>query len=312
MNQTDPAAWRRILVADDDPVSRRLLESKLKKWGYDVVTAERGEEAFDLLRADGGPQLAVLDWMMPGLDGLEICRRLRALHQEPYTYVILLTARAEREDLVHGMDAGADDYMVKPFHPEELEVRLRAGQRILGLQHDLIRAREALLFQATHDTLTGLWNRGAILDLLNHEIARSRRDGRGLGLALIDLDHFKKINDTYGHQAGDDVLRRAAEQMKQAVRPYDEIGRYGGEEFLLMVPNNGRDGALAIAERIRERIEAIRLTDVGCAARPTVSIGLTLLPAKTDLSIDTLIAQADQALYDAKAAGRNRVVVTDG
>jgi len=307
----DHTEHSRILVAEDDPVSRRLIESRLRKWGYEVVTTDSGEEALKVLLSDSGPRLAVLDWMMPGLDGPEVCRRLRSTRQEPYTYVILLTARTDREDLVRGMDAGADDYMSKPFNPNELEVRLRAGQRILTLQRDLIRAREVLLYQATHDALTGLWNRGAILDLLDHELARSKRDKRSLGVALIDLDYFKRVNDSFGHHVGDDVLRRSAEQMKASVRPYDEVGRYGGEEFLMMIPNNEADTARVIAERVRERIATMNVADAGCTMQPTVSVGLAIGDPQCLPTVDVIIQQADRALYQAKANGRNRVEVAD-
>jgi two-component system cell cycle response regulator len=203
----------RILIAEDDPVSRRLLEAKLVNWGYEVVVTRDGNEAWQALQADDAPRLAILDWMMPGRDGVAVCREVRKGKGEPYTYLILLTAQAREEDLVTGMEAGADDYIAKPFKSSELKVRLRAGRRIIELQSELIAAREALRAQATHDPLTGLWNHEEILRILGLELVRAKREGRHVGVIMADLDHFKRVNDTYGHMGGDAVLRAAAKTM---------------------------------------------------------------------------------------------------
>src|SRR5438270_540546 len=184
-----------ILVAEDNPVFQSMLKNMLGKWGYEVVLADNGERAWQLLQSDKAPPLAILDWMMPGLDGVEVCRRIRLAAQQRYVYVILLTAKTEQKDLVEGMDAGADDYVTKPFNTHELRVRLRAGRRILDLQEQLLLAQEALREQATHDGLTGLWNRSSILEILQKEAARSAREAAPLALLMADLDNFKKIND---------------------------------------------------------------------------------------------------------------------
>ena len=226
----------RVLIAEDDPVSRRVLETMLMRWGYETVVACDGAQAWEALNVSDPPRLAILDWMMPGKSGVDVCQLVRLGGQTEYLYIILLTARGRMEDIIEGMNAGADDYITKPFDSGELKVRLRAAKRILDLQAELIAAREALREQATHDSLTSLWNRAAILDILREELTRAARDGKPLGVMMADLDEFKKVNDTHGHKAGDVVLAEAANRMRQSTRPYDRIGRYGGEEFLIVVP----------------------------------------------------------------------------
>ena len=297
----------RVLVAEDNPVFQSMLGNMLGRWGYQAVTARDGEEAWKILESEDSPRLAILDWMMPGLDGVEICRRVRAAGHEPYVYIVLLTARTESRDLVEGMDAGADDYLTKPFRNHELRVRLRAGKRILDLQEELLRAREALRIQATHDGLTGLHNRTSILDILHNELARGSREGQPLAVLLADLDRFKQINDSCGHLAGDEVLRETAQRMKSAVRRYDAVGRYGGEEFLVVLPGCEADTACRQAERIREAVASGMVEFGGQRLQVSCSIGAACRsnPAPTDA--DSLIREADVALYVAKNLGRNQV-----
>src|SRR5271155_1933026 len=226
----------RILIADDSIVSRHLLDTTLRRWGYDVIAACDGNEAWSILERADAPSLAILDWMMPGMTGLDVCRKVRQRDREPYTYILLLISKSLREDLIEGMESGADDYITKPFDQHELKVRLRAGTRIIDLQRELVAAKDALREQATKDFLTRIWNRSSILDILQRELIRGGRENRGLGVVLADLDHFKSVNDTYGHFAGDEVLREFARRMQGSVRPYDSIGRYGGEEFLIVLP----------------------------------------------------------------------------
>src|ERR671924_385299 len=195
-----------VLIAEDDMVSRRLLEAMLTRWGYEVAVTRDGVEAWEVLQGADAPPLAILDWMMPGMDGVEVCRKVRQCGQEPYIYLLLLTTMGDKENIIEGLDAGADDYLAKPFDPHELQVRLRTGKRIMTLQAELIEAREALRVQAMHDALTGVWNRRAILEVLAKELARSRREGVPVAAAIADLDYFKRINDTYGHIVGDMVL----------------------------------------------------------------------------------------------------------
>ena len=216
----------RVLIADDDPVSRRILQARLTEWGYEVVICPDGRQASAALQAPDAPRLAILDWMMPGRNGIDICRELRNLAQESYIFIILLTTKDRREDLLTALDAGADEYLTKPYDPAELKARLRSGQRILDLQAELIAARDALRIRATRDALTGLWNRGAIEEILGRELARARRERQPLSLAMADLDHFKQINDTYGHAAGDGVLREVTKRLQRVMRLYDSLGRF--------------------------------------------------------------------------------------
>ena len=224
-----------VLIAEDDPMFRRLLESWLQKWNYRVIALKNGVDAWSILQQKDAPQLVILDWMMPGLDGIELCRRIRAQQSGRYKYVLLLSAKDSKEDVVAGLEAGADDYLTKPFDVNELRARVRAGQRILRLQDALLKVQTELQFETAHDHLTGLWNRRAIMGLLQREAQRATRLGHPLGLMMVDLDHFKLINDSYGHQVGDTVLREVAGRMLASVRNYDYVGRYGGEEFLIVL-----------------------------------------------------------------------------
>ncbi|MGH9711329.1 MAG: response regulator, partial [Candidatus Acidiferrales bacterium] len=200
----------KVLLVDDDPVSRMWLLPLLDKWGCDVQVARDGASAWTALQAADCPRLVLMDWMMPGVSGVEVCRKLRARHAEPYTYVILLTARNDQQDVIEGLESGADDYLTKPCNPAELRARIRIGERILQMQGDLIQARELVRFKSTHDLLTGAWSRGSTLDMLERELSRAKREKHPLGLILIDFDHFKNINESMGQLAGDEVLREAA------------------------------------------------------------------------------------------------------
>ena len=298
----------KILAAEDSPVFQSMLRSILTKWGFEVTIAKDGNEALQELEAEDAPRLAILDWNMPGMDGVEVCRRVRAKGREPYTYLVLLTARTDSGDRVEGIDAGADDYLTKPFNAAELRARLRAGQRILDLQEQLVAAREALRQEATHDSLTGLLNRPEILGLLQIELDRSAREQRPLGLLMVDLDHFKLVNDQHGHLAGDAVLRESAERMRSSIRSYDALGRSGGEEFLVVLPGCDGAGALAQAHRTRQALAAAPFWFERERLTVTCSIGLTCQCGGGCRDTDTLIRQADLALYAAKANGRNQVV----
>jgi diguanylate cyclase (GGDEF)-like protein len=296
----------RVLAAEDNPVFQSMLKTMLTRWGYDAVMARDGSEAWNLLQRADAPRLAVLDWMMPGLDGVEICRRIRSANREPYVYILLLTARTESQDLIEGMDAGADDYLTKPFNAHELRVRIRAGRRILDLQEELLKAREALREQATHDGLTGLLNRTTILERLDDELARAARNGTSVSVLMIDLDRFKSVNDTQGHLAGDAVLREASSRLRSASRRYDSVGRYGGEEFLVVLPGCETAAASVQAERLREAIAGVPFRADSRPLAMTCSIGLA---CSSHCAPETLIREADDALYQAKAQGRDRVVV---
>ncbi len=290
----------RVLIAEDDPVSRRVLEGFLAKWGYDLVVTRDGAEAWRALQQECPPQLAIVDWMMPGMDGLELCRAVRGRGASPYTYILLLTAKGQKQDIVQGIEAGADDYLTKPFDAQELRVRIRAGVRLLELQ-------EKLRDLAAHDPLTGVFNRGAILELLRRELARSDREGVATGVIIADLDHFKRVNDTHGHLVGDAVLCEAAKRIQAAVRAYDYVGRYGGEEFLIFSPRCDLRDAVQQAERLREYIAREPVTVPPASVEITASFGVCASEAGLRNDFTTLIKAADAALYRAKERGRTRV-----
>ncbi|MGA9884986.1 MAG: diguanylate cyclase [Candidatus Acidiferrales bacterium] len=295
----------RILIAEDDPVSRRMLQAFLTKWGYRVDIASDGMQALEALEQPNAPQLAVLDWMMPGLEGPEVCRRVREFADRQYTYLLLLTARGQKDDLLRGLESGADDYLTKPFDAQELRARLQVGERVLDLQKNLIAAREELRFRATHDVLTGIPNRATVLDATLRECSRQIRDGGPVSVIILDLDHFKSVNDTCGHLCGDQVLREAARRIAACVRTYDTVGRIGGEEFLVVAPTTDGAGSLALAERIRLSIEPCIETEAG-PVTITVSCGVATSEGSNLLAANALLRLADEALYRAKDAGRNR------
>ena len=299
-----------VLIAEDDPISRRVLSTTLEKWGYEVLVTCDGNETWEIIKLDDSPPLAILDWSMPGMTGVEICEKLRKRRREKYVYVILLTVRGQKEDLIKGMQAGADDYIIKPFDTGELKVRLRAAKRILDLQSDLIAAQKILRQRATHDALTGLWNRAGIIGILQRELERARREDKPLTVILSDIDYFKRVNDTYGHRAGDDVLKEVAERMNAVVRPYDLVGRYGGEEFLSIVPGCETTFAAYVAERVRNAIAEKPFSADGNKVTVTMSLGVVSVRNAEASQTDEIIQLADETLYEAKNSGRNRVEVS--
>ena len=297
-----------ILLAEDSKIYRHLIGGCLKEWGFDFVTVDDGLGAWDVLEKEDRPMLALLDWVLPGVNGIDLCRRIRerASHQQ-YVYTVVLTAKNKKQDLLDAMEAGADDYLVKPFDPPELRVRLLAGKRIIDLQTELIGARESLIFSATHDSMTHLSNRAEIISFLEREIARGKREKRPVGVVLADIDHFKKVNDTLGHLSGDAVLKDVARKLRSDLRVYDGVGRYGGEEFLLVLPGCDLDGALHRAKEIRLQIaqDAV-LTNKG-HVNVTISMGVTIVDPAANSSVEAILERADTALYQAKNNGRNRV-----
>jgi diguanylate cyclase (GGDEF)-like protein len=296
----------KLLIADDDFTSRSILTAMLKKWGFDPVAAEDGSTAWDLLQKPDAPALILLDWNMPGMDGLEICRRLMENKSPNPPYVILLTARGKKSDIVAGLEAGANDYVAKPYDNEELLARIRVGQRMLEMQSNLMEARDALAHQATHDYLTGVFNRRAILDRLGQEIARAKRENGSLSVGMFDIDHFKNINDTFGHQAGDEALVAFTRRIQGGLREYDCVGRYGGEEFLVIAPGSMGKGDKSLYERLRAKVAEAEIATNAGAISLTVSIGVA--PGTGQSTVDAMLSAADAALYQAKAGGRNRVV----
>jgi len=297
----------RVLLAEDDEVARLLLERCLQGLGYQVVTAKNGTDAWEILRQDAPPELVILDWMMPGIDGIELCRRVRDGLSDFYHYVLLITGKSHKESAAQALDSGADNFLTKPFDLSELQSKLKVATRILSLQDRLIRAREELRHQATKDGLTGIWNRVAFLDLFQQELSRAARSKATTGLLLIDLDHFKQVNDTQGHLAGDLVLKEVACRLKNALRSYDFVGRFGGDEFLIALPDVNRNHLCKIAERIRLSVANVAVHCGNTKIEFSLSVGaIAVMPG--ELSSLDAIAVADAALYHAKNSGRNRTV----
>lgn len=296
----------KVLVADDDLTSRTMLAAILKKSGYDPVLAADGVAAWQVLGGTAAPRLVLLDWNMPGLDGLEVCRLIRKNESSNQPYVILLTGRGEKGDIVQGLEAGANDYISKPYDTEELQARISVGRRMLELQTSLVKARDAVVHQAMYDHLTDIFNRRAILDQLSKELTRTRREGGWLEVGICDIDHFKAINDTWGHQAGDEALVAFTWCVQASLRSYDQVGRYGGEEFLVIASGIAGDDHEGLFERVCARVAGTLITTAAGTISMTVSIGVAV--ARPDSTVDGLLAAADTALYRAKDAGRNRVV----
>jgi diguanylate cyclase (GGDEF)-like protein len=302
----------RIVLVEDSPVYQRLISGHLREWGFDVIALTDGLQAWTLLQQPHSPRLALMDWVMPKLDGTAVCRKLRERPAgESYVYTILLTAKDSRGDLLKAMESGADDYLVKPFDELELKAKLMVGQRILALQEELISAREAMRYSATHDSLTGVVNRKEVLDALRKELARSKREKSSVAIALVDVDRFKAINDELGHPFGDEALKEVARRLRSDLRVYDSVGRYGGEEFLLVLPGCDLAAALRRTEQIRAGVSDTLVRTATKERQVTVSMGVAVSSGLGELEAERLLNQADVALYRAKKNGRNRVEHAD-
>jgi two-component system cell cycle response regulator len=298
----------KVLVADDSRIYRKLVEQTLSKEHYSVLFAKDGHEAMDLF-SEHQPSLVITDWMMPDLTGIEFCEHVRNYPREAYTYLIMLTGITEKDELVKGLAAGADDYLTKPFHSKELLARVGVGRRIVEL-HRQLEAKNLLLQElALTDSLTGLPNRRAMEDWAARQLSGAARYGFSFLVVLADLDHFKSVNDTYGHEAGDVVLKRFAEILKSNTRRSDICGRMGGEEFLFVLTHTSpANGQIAI-ERIRAELEASKFDFLGGSLTVTASFGLAVFEGTQATDFNRLVGQADAALYAAKRAGRNRLEI---
>jgi two-component system cell cycle response regulator len=297
----------RILIADDDVTSRLVLAGVLKKHGYEVVVTVDGAEAWDAMQRPDAPKLAVFDWEMPGLAGVDVCRRVRTIQSDQPPYIILLTSRGEKTDIVTGLKAGADDYLAKPFDPGELLARVDVGRRMVELQARLSEARDALAHEAMHDPLTGVLNRRAFTIALARELSRKRRHQNVLAVGICDVDGFKQINDTYGHQAGDEVLCELVRLIESNLRKHDVLGRHGGDEFVLVTEHAREDGPGLLYERLRAEVAGRSVHTTAGDIPTTISFGVKI--CETDETEAELLAAADRALYQAKSSGRNRVSI---
>lgn len=305
----------RILVVEDDPVSRKLLQKTLEGWGYEIMTAENGQKALDIILNEN-LKFVVADWMMPVMDGLTLCRMLRSSKDKGYVYFIMLTGKDKKEDVIEGLKSGVDDYVVKPFDRSELQVRVRAGERILTLEKELTAKNESLqrlnvkLEELVRlDTLTGAGNRLSFYETIEKTHHRACRYAYGYGIIMCDIDNFKLYNDTYGHLAGDNVLRRVADSIRRSIRMSDDVFRYGGEEMVITLPDQDINTSITVAEKIREGIESMGIEHRGAAnGILTISCGVAAFDMeKLENKWEDILEDADKALYKAKSAGKNRV-----
>jgi two-component system, cell cycle response regulator len=291
----------KILLVEDSKLDRRLIIECLEESGLDFVAVENGADAWQLLRGPEPPTLALVDWVLPGMDGIELCRKIRTLDANgDYVYTVMLTAKERKQNLLTAMEAGADDYLAKPVDRSELKARILVAKRILGLQRNL-------RFAATHDYLTQLLNRAEVLSWLERELARTQRNGKPAGVIMADVDHFKAINDALGHPAGDSVLKEVAQRLRSDLRIYDVAGRYGGEEFLLILPDCELHTAVRRADEIRDLVASSAIATPQGTLCVTVSMGVAVTNCAADANVEKVLQQADSALYRAKRAGRNRV-----
>lgn len=296
----------KVLIADDDRISCKLLASLLTKWGYRIEMAHNGDDALKELLKPDAPQLAILDWIMPGLDGIEVIKKLRAVQRESYVYILLLSSKGKKEDLLEGLDAGADDYLKKPFDAQELRARLRVGARILGLERRLASAMETPEYRATHDPLTGLYNRRSIIEALGREASRSDRAGQKLSVLIAEIDDFQELNETHGRAVCDQIIKQLAPKMSSDLRPHDSAGRFGAEQFLIVAPNCSDNHGIVVANRLRLAVARDKLAIGQLIIPVTVSVGISTQQDSAE-DIHVTIQAAQSALSEAKNKGRNRV-----
>ncbi len=303
-----------ILLVEDNSLVHLALENNLRSMGCIVVSVENGKQAMDIMAASHFP-IIITDMIMPEMDGLELCRAIRKGSYESYVYLIMITSQDTKEDMIRGLESGADEYLIKPVDRNELTVRLKTAVRILSLESSLRKSCEEIKALSVKDSLTKVFNRGYLDEYLFHEVKRAYRFERSLAIIMFDIDRFKLINDTFGHAAGDQVLMDCAWLMNISIRQeIDWIARYGGEEFTVVLPETPVAGARIAAERLRCRLESHFFVVGGMELKVTASFGVagfTPSGSKEDLDMAaTLMAKADQCLYKAKKEGRNRVVAT--
>jgi two-component system cell cycle response regulator len=308
MNNTRTSRYK-VLVVDDSPVYRKLIEQILCGEGYQLLLAQDGKEALQLYR-DESPSIVVTDWLMPDISGIELCREIRKDHSRPYVYTILMTAKSEKDNVVQGLKAGADDYLVKPFHHGEMLARIGVGRRITELNQELACKSKELEEAALTDHLTGLPNRRAIEDWASRQLQGAARHGFPFWLVLCDIDSFKEINDTFGHDAGDVILQSFANLLKKNVRRSDFCGRLGGDEFLLVITHVDAEGIEIVGNRFREALAALSFPLGGKSIKVSTSVGVAGCRGRGMHDFRVLLRRADKMLYDAKHSGRNCVMVS--
>ncbi len=298
-----------VLIVEDDRVSRKLLSRTLSKMDYNVIEAKDGKEAWEILQRDP-IQLVITDWLMPEMDGLDLTRLIRKAELPNYVYVVILTSQEGIDNVIDGLAAGADDYLVKPFNPRELKARLKIGERVLDLEQRLKGAHEKMHALAMLDELTNIWNRRAFYSHALSELERSDRENLCLCIIMLDIDHFKSVNDRYGHLVGDQALKMVADTLKANIREYDRVGRWGGEEFVVILPSTTLKEATTIAERLRVKVSSAQLAlenYPGEALKLQISLGVAGTRGGEGVNLDTLVDRADEMLYQAKEKGRNQV-----
>ena len=298
----------KVLIAEDDLVSSKILQKNLVNWDYEVVLAHTGAAAWQALQ-DGDLRLAILDWMMPGMDGVEVCRQIRRRKKYKYTYIILLSAKDRKPDIIMGLSSGADDYMTKPVNFLELRARLKTGKRIIELEDKLLFTQNQLKDIASRDGLTKIWNRTESVRFLNEELERGRREKIPTGVIMLDIDHFKRINDEYGHSVGDLALLKVVSRLKGKVRTSDKLGRYGGDEIIIILPNCPRAEIKKVGERLRLAVGHRRIKTELNTIPITISVGCSTSDLPGNSTSEKLIKTADRALLKAKELGRNSVVI---
>jgi diguanylate cyclase (GGDEF)-like protein len=296
----------KILIADDSPLYRRLLIQSFEGSGYTILSAKNGNEALAMF-AEHNPDLVITDWTMPDLSGINLCQTIRSEYKDRYPYLVILTGNTQKEEVIEGLAAGADDYLTKPFHPGELQARVRVGLRIIQLHREIHAKNQQLELLALTDPLTGLPNRRAIDIWATRELSAAKRHRFSIWVAIADLDHFKKVNDTYGHDIGDEVLKQFGEILTRNTRESNICGRLGGEEFLVILTHLDQHQARTALERIRCELQDKMFSARTTQFRVTASFGIAGLGTKSSSSFNSLIKDADDALYAAKRDGRNRI-----
>ncbi|MFT6552460.1 MAG: diguanylate cyclase (GGDEF)-like protein [Zhongshania marina] len=294
-----------VLIVDDDAITRFALSAAVEEWGFVPVLAENADQALKTLATETTPHLLIIDWSMPGMSGPDLCKTIRKREDGQFFYILMLTGKEGNEAIIEAMEAGADDFLSKPFDHRVLKVRIAAGSRIVRLEQTLNQL-------ASRDALTQCWNRRMIDELFANSIAESTRKRSKFSVMVLDIDHFKRVNDTFGHSGGDAALKHVVNILNTNLREYDQVGRYGGEEFVILLPATDRNEAWGVAERIRSAIQfQPTILNDDLKIELTVSIGIAEFDRSRDANQSAFFERADKALYTAKQTGRNRIICSE-